>query len=109
MANNCTDGGVTLLIAATTSASGSWVKWPTSGRGQFQLYGTPNGAAVTLQVKAADGTTAIPVCDAINTPLSFTVAGTYTLESLVRGQEIRATVASAGGSTNLNAQIWAVI
>jgi len=41
--------------------------------------------------------------------LSFTVAGTYTLESLVRGQEIRATVASAGGSTNLNAQIWAVI
>lgn len=79
-----------VILLSNASATGDPVEWP-GGEGQVSLAGTVNGATVTLQALAADGSTYV----AVGTDTTFTAVGMAGFK-LTAGTMIRALV--AGGT-----------
>jgi hypothetical protein len=94
--------GAQLLSARTTNGTDGYKSWEYGSKAILQVYGTFNGATITLDVLAPDNATDIQVNNSSGAELSITDVGTYALD-VVPGQQIKATVASAGGSTSLSA------
>jgi hypothetical protein len=97
---------IRLLNLATADGAGDFVTWQGSGRAELQIAGTMDGAVITLHVLAPDDATAIPVNDTSGAPASFTGLGTFAIPYIARGQQVRATVASAGASSSVS--VWLV-
>lgn len=90
----------TLLTNQTTDGNGSAITWP-GGRGTLIITGTFDGATLSIQARAQDGSDSdfATIKDG-----SFTAAEPVNVD-LGEGTKIRANVSSAGGSTNLTAYL----
>lgn len=91
-----------LFALQTTNGNSSAIAWR-GGRGVFYAYGTPNGATVKLQWSPDAGTTWLDVDRSGDTFVTFTANGAGGFE--LPECQIRANLASAGGSTSMNAAV----
>lgn len=73
-------------------------------RGQLSVYGTFNGATVTLTYSPDGGTTYVTLKDVLGNDVAATAARPFIIEVPV-GVLLRATQSSSGGSTSLNAKL----
>lgn len=89
---------VTVLLSAA-SATGSFVQCQRGGNSILKVYGTFDSGTVTLESRASDGATAVPV-----TGVSMTAAGTVSLV-VPEGDWVRAVITGAGGSAAISAEI----
>jgi hypothetical protein len=64
-------------------------------------FGTWNGANITYQTLAPDGSTWINLFDLASNPFTSTANDQFVISDYVKGQGFRAVLANAGGSTNL--------
>ncbi len=95
---------ITFFAAQTSDASsaGTSFIFPMK-RACIKCWGTWDGANVTFQtLSALDNTYWVPILNLSGTVMQFTSDGQATLENVVYGDMIRATVTSSGGSTSLN-------
>lgn len=66
-----------------------------------KAYGTWDGANVTYQTLAADGSTWINLFSISGSPYTSTANDQFVLTDYVRGEPFRAVLANAGASTNI--------
>lgn len=85
----------TILSGKTSDGSSPVIEW-TGGTGTFWAWGTFGGASVSLEA-SPDGTTWIPVGTAVS--FAQNGVGGFALSRC----KLRATVAGASGTTNVNA------
>ncbi len=90
-----------LLENATTDGNGTVVDWPGNRGGELQIDGTWDGATVTIKGSLDGGTTYTAPPESIG---EFTESTFETL-NLHAVCKVRATVSSAGASTDLTARI----
>lgn len=88
----------TLLANQTTNGSGSTATIEDGGFKLMRIYGTFDGATATLEVDFNGSGTWVADTGGV-----FTVADNYYINTKT-GMQIRLTVSSAGGSTDLNAE-----
>lgn len=88
-----------LQSAQTSNNTGSWFKVNTSGEYVFRYFGTFNGCDITLQTKAEDEAGNV---EGIPVPNTNQDSAWVALIYLEAGAEVRAVVASAGASTNVD-------
>jgi len=89
----------TLLSNQTANGSGSVVTIEDGGFRLLRIYGTFDGATATLEVDFNGSGTWIA-----DSGGAFTVADQFYVNCKV-GMQVRLTVSSAGGSTDLNAEM----
>lgn len=70
----------------------------------IQVSGTMDGASITFSMESPDGTD-VAINDSAGTAKTITAAGTYEA-SVVRGERIKATLASAGASTSVTVALY---
>lgn len=95
---------ITFFAAQTSNASspGTSFIFPMK-RACIKFWGTWGGASVTFQtLSSLDNTYWVPIYNLSGTVQTFTADGQSTLENVVYGDTIRATISGAGGSTSLN-------
>lgn len=67
-----------------------------------KAFGTWNGASIILQTLAPDQSTWIVINDLTGSPITFTINTQINIEGFIQGEQFRAILSSAGGSTNLS-------
>lgn len=95
---------ITFFNAQTSDASSTGVSFifPMK-RACIKFWGTWNGASLTFQtLSALDNTYWVPIYNLSGTVMTFTSDGQATLENVVYGDKIRATLTGSGGSTSLS-------
>jgi len=90
---------ITTLLENASSTPSTNIFW--GGQGTLYVWGTWDGATVTLQASPDNGTTWIDLEDATFTQNTVTNITLHTMN------QIRASISGAGGSTSLNAKILA--
>lgn len=111
--NNTPSEMLYLLQQQTTNITTEGLKLNvTSARAVITLWGTWDGATITLQVNtipSIDGVyTWIDVKDLGNADTAFSEDQTVTIKDYVKGQSIRAVLADAGASTSLNCTLQVI-
>ena len=93
---------IELFAAQTANANGSSFDWPGGAKAAtFVGYGTWDTSTLTLEMSPDGGTTWIPV-----TGMSLTANGHLDIPPLGSGVQVRAVLASVGGTTSINARIF---
>ena len=96
---------VTFFTAQTANVTTNAVSVPFN-TAVLKVWGTWNGANITLQTGVpTDPATFINVTDSGGNPIIFTQNTQLTLGDIVLGDNMRAVLASVGGSTSLNATL----
>jgi len=88
-----------LQSAQTSNNTGDWFKVNTTGEYIFRYFGTFDGCNIELQTKATDEAGNVEGIPVPNTSQDTAYTALVYLEA---GAEVRAVVASAGGSTNVD-------
>lgn len=110
MPSNIGTNLVYLFNARTTDGNGAGVPLPfPNNRGKIMAYGTWDGASVSLQSLASDGTTWITVSllkdDGTFIPLAFTANTQMTLTGIIMNETYRAVLSNDGASTSVTIEI----
>lgn len=95
---------IIFFAARTTNADST--AYPASfpkGEGEFQVYGTFDGATITLKFSPDGGTTYVTVKDLGGTDVAITSAKSVPVRSPL-GQLLRASLTGAGAATSLTAK-----
>lgn len=97
-----------IFTAQTTDANSAThhLSFPNS-KTVVKCYGTWNGANITFQTLAPNGSTWINLFDLSNNPVTITANNQFVISDFVYDESFRAVQANSGGSTSLNVTLQA--
>ncbi len=67
-----------------------------------KAFGTWNGASIAIETLAPDQTTWIAINDLTGTAIAFTIDTQINVNGFIQGEQFRAILSAAGGSTSLS-------
>lgn len=96
-----------IIFFAARTTDGTSTAYPflfPNKRGQLSVYGTWDGATMTLYSSPDSGTTYVVVKDAVGNDLAFTSDRSIIIEAPV-GEKLRCVLSNDGASTSLTAKL----